>query len=62
MCIMCEIHDKTINHLFFMCTKTSKIWKMYNVWIGIQLVHRNRANDHFLGFELARLSIKNNYV
>jgi len=39
MCIICQAKEEIISHLFFTCKEVSKIWYMYDLWIGVKFVH-----------------------
>ena len=49
---MCGSELETINHLFFTCKVSSKLWYMCDAWAGRALVHCDNAIQHFkqIGF------------
>jgi len=55
---MFNISEETINHLFSTGKERSSIWQMCDKWIGVQSIHLNKANTHFIGFDLVGLSEK----
>jgi len=57
-CVMFNISEETINHLFSTGKERSSIWQMCDKWIGVQSIHLNKANTHFIGFDLVGLSEK----
>lgn len=35
-CALCTTHDEMIEHLFFKCTETKKVWKEIHCWIEMR--------------------------
>jgi len=61
-CVVCDTCDESVCHLFLTCRVATQIWKLCDSWIGVSLVHHNRAKDHFLGFDMLGLNSKENCV
>jgi len=50
LCVMCNIGEESVSHLFFTCRSVYNIWNLCNNWFGMNSVLHCMPRDHFLGF------------
>ena len=58
LCVMCKIGEDSVRHLFFTCRSVYNIWNLCNNWFGMNSVLHCMPRNHFLGFQLCRISSK----
>ncbi|XP_057791183.1 uncharacterized protein LOC131008313 [Salvia miltiorrhiza] len=49
-CVLCQVKEETIEHLFFLCQKTDEIWKEILSWTGNQAAFHSKTKAHFNAF------------
>jgi len=62
LCPLCNMFEKTVDHLFINCDIARKIWDLCDQWIGNFWVRHHSVPDHFLSFYLICLNKKLNVL
>ncbi|GKV32308.1 hypothetical protein SLEP1_g40922 [Rubroshorea leprosula] len=61
-CVLCNNEPETIEHLFFKCSYTQKIWKTLSAMAGIPLTNSWQGLLHWMGKKVSRKSLQNTLV
>ncbi|KAL8473988.1 hypothetical protein ACS0TY_030728 [Phlomoides rotata] len=49
-CPLCGNGDETIEHLFFTCSVSHKVWNYVRAWLGVKMVSHFDSKTNFLHF------------
>ena len=62
LCVFCNLHVESTQHLFLDCAFAYCVWMMCYQWIGVVGTQNRDICNHFLNFHLTNMSEKQNQV
>jgi len=61
-CVMCRKEKELVQHLFFECNVTWKIWKLCDKWVSINSIHHNSTREHLSRFSMPGMTKEGNKI
>jgi len=58
VCVLCQIKEKSSQHLFVECMYAQRVWSLCQKWLGIMLVQNKGIKSHFESFHCTQASEK----
>jgi len=55
LCEFCLECEENIEHIFFSCKESQKVWNMCDKWLGLSIVFHIKARNNFQQFYLVNL-------
>ena len=62
LCVFCNLHVESTQHLFLDCAFAYCVWMMCYQWIGVVGTQNRDICNHFMNFHLTNMSEKQNQV
>ncbi|XP_058734014.1 uncharacterized protein LOC131605705 [Vicia villosa] len=55
-CVLCESHEESLNHLFFLCQTSKAVWEKIYMWLGDNI---NFSLEEFMCFDVIQEKVRN---